>query len=716
MSSFLLIILLYGSFILISQSYFKKKLHEEVVTYSGSNHASMSRDFEQYFQVLNSVTINYFISNDYINSNNNSFRKDLDYVSASDFISSIHRFVLNPQLFLKNMLVFDAHHSLVFDNARGQSPEAMFQAHYGSPKYSSEFWEQEIASGIRSKMYPATVLSVKTGSEPNQIMPYLVKSVAYPNFAILAFIDIKPLFRDINRMISGPFYILDSNGSLLYSTDTADISQFPRWDSNRKWLKKGGSYYFYEKGENTGFTYVQMVPDEQIASLASMNITLTVLFLVSILIGVLASVFFSMRFNNPLKEIIQSIRQFNQDEDMDRINEFDLIRTNIHRIVSSKSEYQEMEKHKSSLKYYAYMNRVKRIRGIGQELNQQDEEQRPYRFILVQLSFKRKHKDDLDQERIVYYIREFIDLSFKEAGSSHTFQIESNQVLTIVYENPDQPDLMDSLLRLKSVVDNDGDYLFATVAVSRRFEHASDMTAAYEELLDLIKYRPFTADSQIVYETQTTAKRFVPSITKMQEIDINLQEGNPELVMQSLKSILLEMKSKNAGMYLFHRFFGEIHEKISRMHLHAHTEGIPEVNPNDIHCIEDIEHELEISVQKTTSIVKLRKEKEKSIVSLVLKYIEEHYEEDVTLDSVAGKLGITGRYLSMHFKERTGVNFTDKVNEVRVHKAMELLKKTDLQIQEIAAQTGYNTLSSFNRSFKKIAGVTPRAYRRSIDS
>ncbi|WP_309121897.1 helix-turn-helix domain-containing protein [Paenibacillus sp.] len=80
---------------------------------------------------------------------------------------------------------------------------------------------------------------------------------------------------------------------------------------------------------------------------------------------------------------------------------------------------------------------------------------------------------------------------------------------------------------------------------------------------------------------------------------------------------------------------------------------------------------------------------------------------------IAEKLDITGGYLSTYFKEKTGMNFLDAVNDVRIRKARELLDRASgLKIQDVAARVGYQNLNSFNRMFKKFTGLTPSEYRQ----
>ena len=96
----------------------------------------------------------------------------------------------------------------------------------------------------------------------------------------------------------------------------------------------------------------------------------------------------------------------------------------------------------------------------------------------------------------------------------------------------------------------------------------------------------------------------------------------------------------------------------------------------------------------------------------VTTYIDEHYIDGLSLDDVAGATGISRYYVSHLFKELLNTTFVGYVNELRLNRAAMLLLTTDNPIIEIAALSGFNNLSNFNRAFKLHFGKTPSAYRK----
>ncbi len=92
-------------------------------------------------------------------------------------------------------------------------------------------------------------------------------------------------------------------------------------------------------------------------------------------------------------------------------------------------------------------------------------------------------------------------------------------------------------------------------------------------------------------------------------------------------------------------------------------------------------------------------------------FIREHSDEELSLTKVAKVVNISANYLSEKFKEVTSVNFVDYIARTRTEKARELLENSNLRISEIAFAVGFQSLSQFNRIFKKLSGRSPSAYR-----
>jgi AraC-like DNA-binding protein len=93
------------------------------------------------------------------------------------------------------------------------------------------------------------------------------------------------------------------------------------------------------------------------------------------------------------------------------------------------------------------------------------------------------------------------------------------------------------------------------------------------------------------------------------------------------------------------------------------------------------------------------------------KFIEQHSGDELSLSKVAKAVNISANHLSEKFKQVTGVNFVDYVARARFETARDLLLHSNRRISEIAFAAGFQSLSQFNRVFKKLSGKSPTEYR-----
>ncbi|WP_217594447.1 AraC family transcriptional regulator [Cohnella sp. GbtcB17] len=96
-----------------------------------------------------------------------------------------------------------------------------------------------------------------------------------------------------------------------------------------------------------------------------------------------------------------------------------------------------------------------------------------------------------------------------------------------------------------------------------------------------------------------------------------------------------------------------------------------------------------------------------------LLFIDEHYAEDIGLRELSKRASVSPAHFSRLFKQMTGMNVTGFIAAKRIVKAKEMLLATDHGVARIAAECGFESLPHFHRLFKRIAGGTPAAYRRS---
>ena len=99
------------------------------------------------------------------------------------------------------------------------------------------------------------------------------------------------------------------------------------------------------------------------------------------------------------------------------------------------------------------------------------------------------------------------------------------------------------------------------------------------------------------------------------------------------------------------------------------------------------------------------------VINAVMTYINNHYREELSLENVAGFAGFSRYYFSRSFKKQTGYSFKDYLCQKRLQVAMDLLIRTNRSLRDVAIESGFGSVATFNRVFREKKGCTPTQYR-----
>lgn len=104
-----------------------------------------------------------------------------------------------------------------------------------------------------------------------------------------------------------------------------------------------------------------------------------------------------------------------------------------------------------------------------------------------------------------------------------------------------------------------------------------------------------------------------------------------------------------------------------------------------------------------------------SAVEWIIQHIGENLSDySLGVGSLSDEVHMSISALSRSFKQKTGVNLLDYINQQRINEVSRLLKETNKTLNEIAADVGYVNISTLNRNFKKYMGTTPGKYRQMV--
>lgn len=188
-----------------------------------------------------------------------------------------------------------------------------------------------------------------------------------------------------------------------------------------------------------------------------------------------------------------------------------------------------------------------------------------------------------------------------------------------------------------------------------------------------------------LYGTTDSCKALMECIANCDYI-VNEFHNNKDSVFVKVANELFESFSRKTSGYKF-RVISEFYRLLG------------EIADNKLYTVKDAEKE--ISFDK--NIIKIKR---------ILQYIRENFDKPITLEDMAKIAEMSVKYFGTYFKNMTGKTPFDYLNEYRVEKAARKLLNTDASVTEIAYSCGFNDLSYFIKTFKRINKTSPGKYRK----
>ncbi|MEH7247401.1 response regulator [Neobacillus niacini] len=105
---------------------------------------------------------------------------------------------------------------------------------------------------------------------------------------------------------------------------------------------------------------------------------------------------------------------------------------------------------------------------------------------------------------------------------------------------------------------------------------------------------------------------------------------------------------------------------------------------------------------------------EANTIHQIKQYIVENSQQNISLETLSNKVGLSPIYISKLFKEKLGINYIDFLTECRIEKAKKMLADPEKSIKEITLEVGYHEPNYFSKVFKKMCNSTPREFRKTL--
>jgi len=722
---FVVIIVISFVFNALSFKFFTGSIREEVIMYNKSNISNSVSKYEEHFQLMEEIAMNV-----YNNPNVIAITRDKsNFFAMNDLAVEFMTLVTNyKNLGLDNLFLYNGQHSFLVDKSGLMKEEDMFSKQYISPAYDTAFWSNQFQEDFFMRIYPAADFTRKTFSgsiEPaGKLFPVIVKSKLEKHHYIAALLDASAIYDKYHLSVSDFFYMADGSGNLYYSSvKQGEVVAPQAFDPGGHYYTKNNNYYFYATGEKTGLTYVNVIPNQNIAAkISRLGMILIVLLAISIVLSLIISVLLSIRLKSPIQKIIDSMYKMNPNIQLgSKINEFNVIVDNLRAIIASNRSIHKDLQHKNTLlKKYGYWNKVKSIPIGSRDVQNLIDTSRPYFFVMFHIYYTRRFHELITEEQRKSYILEFIQLNIQQAfPQSETVQSEKDLIFSIIFADSDHSAALHHVLdSMKHVFNTDSEYYYITIAFNPILYSPSGITAAYEEASVMVRQRKLNGETQIVTDCSGQQPDFHLTTSEEKEFTAHLAAGNEADIIQMIGRKMNRLRASGTAEQ-YRQLAGEVIAKtLLALMLQNINAGELQKELSPYEQIKAFVSEEQYEVFFTSLIryaVALMDEKrmeKDTIIEYVLAYMERHYGDDITPDAVAEKLNLSSGYMCKYIKNKLGKTFGDCLDDIRIMKAKQILEATDYKIHEVAVRVGYQNANSFTRMFRRLTGVTPGEYRR----
>lgn len=360
------------------------------------------------------------------------------------------------------------------------------------------------------------------------------------------------------------------------------------------------------------------------------------------------------------------------------------------------------------------------IKNLNDELKPSDY----IRFILIDIDFAKMSIDEKNDCRLKFYskIKELLhneeenlicELDDKKNMYSLGFIYDKKFLGDNVFD--DREYINNLVYKLRKVIDHK-----FYVYVGKNVSVIEELKDSYESASML---KIIDSDKNVIYYEDIYKESCRSEIIKKQYMDdlINsIEENSKEKIQKSIHSfydsfkdglIDLEIIKINIDYLLFNLI--NIEKDINGESNKEELMGLIELLDIENIISRDSSKNLEnFSLNFAEYLNNLRKNSAKGILSYIDKEISENYMEKLSLKSLSEKYYLNSAYLGQIFKKKYKVSFKDYLNEFRIEKAAEILKRSDEKIYEIAEKVGYSNNDYFINKFTQIKGKTPFKYRK----
>lgn len=678
---------------------------------------------------------------------NSSSQKNNSANAVSDILEQVKE---NNKL-IDCICIYNRSNSTVYSDSGVSHATTFFSSEYCYAEYSKSYWDNYTAIAPTSDAKILSPSLVNNTNIQKTVIPVVFTKLGdiYTNNLVIVNVNLTDMLSSANNSKlteNSIFFVLSKKNRNIFSEDNNLSPVFGDNFYDNVCLKQISSFdcdvnnspslvMSYSPGSSIlGYSYIAIVPysdiNNRIARLTYLMVILGLLALITVLLGVYFS---AKKIYTPIETLASMFEdKSNSGVSSDNKNK---IRNNntLQKLHSSIRE--TIETNHSLYNEYTKVLPLVQERFLINLLNSNehytpDEEQTdmPIDFAndyFCSIVIKLQPTDEfynlynnLEYNAIQSGLYNIIESKFTEKYEVYIIPSETNTLYVLLNLSDDNE--MDSILEIlenfRQVMDYDKQYMTVKIGIGGIYKNLSGLKKSHHEAVNSVSNVIGLSHIRI-NDDSPKLQTYVFGINDENNLLKHLILGHIDDARKDIDGILSNNIRQNisdtALMQLYIQILNIVF-KVMRMKkidydpdscgdFHIITEiikqSIPEVHDTILKYIEIIKNHMDATNTKVD-------------IQAVISYIDEHYSDELGLETIADNFNTTSKYLSKLIKDKLGVNFVDYLAGIRISAAKKLLSETNKTITEIYEDVGFNNRNTFIRTFKKNTGLTPSEFRK----
>jgi two-component system, response regulator YesN len=662
-----------------------------------------------------------------------SISKDLlSYATTNDYLQNSYLYIKRDQTVITPKSVFYRDKDFYSLN------------NYSNNSFSN--WKKNVLEkNHNGDFIPLTSKTNGSHTTINYVQSLPLNSFNKPIGTLVVQIDesqIDGLLTNFAKQYGGWAYITDQDGNTLAKNGISN-SQIKNLNL-KPWSYKKNTYRFLNNdtllitsySPDNGWYYVAGIPKSSLLKSAN-NVKRTSLLitLFALILGGLVCLVFAIRNSGPIHDLVLTIKEQLGIEGEKLKNEYHFLQGNIGNLLTQKKFLEDKLNHQLPLLIETYLKRliqgdvysIDEIREINEQFGSKFQN---YGYVGI-LKFKGYLNKIQNNELSI--ARLLIKDKLMQIGQNIQVTNYSVDQLVFIYwieldcKAKVVPKIRSEIQKINRSVEDKYNFSLS-IAIGSMFETLEGVNQSFQNAKELMDYSVLMNHTGLFWHDEIKKETIIYKYTIDQELQIinALKTGEASLAKALLNQVFAENFGENQlsiemALQLINEIKATLLKTLDKKRQNESSELIALQtkfkNMESTDRLEQIHDLFNQAIEEICcSFNKKKIELDHAMIRIIKEFLEKNYiDANLALNEMAEKLDLQEKYVAQMFKQHTGMYLMEYLEKVRIKKAAQLLIETEMKIEDIADQVGYNSSHSFRRAFKRLLFVTPVQYRKAIN-